>query len=128
MPGAGNTWQTGQRGEAAARIHLEQAGLRTLDANARYRFGELDLVMGHAQTVVFVEVRYRRGSRFGGGLGSITAQKCRRIAQAAQAWLGAHPQYTGCACRFDIVSLQGPPEAPQIHWLANAFTLDDLQV
>ncbi|MGO4777099.1 YraN family protein, partial [Lysobacter sp. 2RAB21] len=57
--------------EAAARAYLLEHGLRAVAANANYRFGELDLVVLDADTVVFVEVRYRRDDRFGGGAVSV---------------------------------------------------------
>ena len=60
----------GARAEAAARAELEAAGLRTLATNVGYRGGELDLVMLEpgrtGDTLVFVEVRHRRASSFGG--------------------------------------------------------------
>ena len=59
--------QRGAAVEAAARALLEQAGLRWRAANVRFRGGELDLVMHDpgSNCLVFVEVRYRRDSRFG---------------------------------------------------------------
>src|SRR3546814_9014094 len=43
-------------------IFLLGQGLRTVAANANYRFGELDLVMLDGDTLVFVEVRFRRNA------------------------------------------------------------------
>ena len=115
--------------EALARRHLQQAGLRDVAANANYRFGELDLVMldasGRTPCLVFVEVRYRRDARFGGGAASIDAHKCRRLVRAAQAFLQAHPVYRDASCRFDVVQAQGDPAAPELHWLRDAFRADD---
>lgn len=120
------TRDTGQTFEAAARAHLERAGLRTLAANVGYRFGELDLVMRDGESIAFVEVRYRRCARFGGAPLSVTASKRRRIAQAAAAWLAAHPIEARRPCRFDVVAIAGTPDAPLIEWIRAAFTLDDL--
>src|SRR5688572_3384086 len=115
--------------EALARRHLLAAGLRDVAANANYRFGELDLVMldpsGRTPCLVFVEVRYRRDARFGGGAASIDARKCRRLVRAAQAFLLAHPAYRDASCRFDVVQAQGDPAAPELHWLRDAFRADD---
>jgi len=115
--------------EASARIHLAGAGLREVAANANYRFGELDLVMldgrGAAATLVFVEVRYRRDSRFGGGAASVDAAKRRRIVHAAQAFLAAHPRLAPMACRFDVVEADGDPASPRLRWLRDAFRADD---
>ena len=120
------TRSTGAAVEAAARAHLEHAGLRFLAANVNYRFGELDLVMREGNTIVFVEVRYRSERGFGDGLASITAAKRRRIALAAQAWLAADPKLAHLPCRFDALGASGNPQAPDFTWLKNAFTLDDI--
>lgn len=116
--------------EAAARGHLRTAGLRDVAANANFRFGELDLVMlderapGGA-TLVFVEVRYRRNARFGGGAVSVDAFKRRRVVMAAQAFLAAHGALSGLACRFDVVEAEGDPASPRLHWIRDAFRADD---
>ena len=69
----------GARVEAAARAELERAGLRLQAANVGYRGGELDLVMhepgSEGGTLVFVEVRYRAGTGFGGGFASVDHAK-----------------------------------------------------
>ncbi|MGN6512834.1 MAG: YraN family protein [Lysobacteraceae bacterium] len=115
--------------EAAARRHLLAAGLHELAANARYRGGELDLVMrddaGRAPCVVFVEVRYRRHAGFGGGAASVDAGKRRRLLLAAQLFLAAHPALRALPCRFDVVEASGDPDAPVLHWLRDAFRADD---
>lgn len=120
------TRDTGQAFESIARAHLERAGLITVAVNAGYRVGELDLVMREGAALVFVEVRYRRTTRFGGSTMSVTPEKRRRIAQAASLWLAANPREANRSCRFDVVAIAGSPQAPQIDWIRNAFTLDDL--
>lgn len=111
--------------EAAARAHLLREGLRDVAANANYRFGELDLVMLDGATLVFVEVRYRRDARFGGGAASIDVHKRRRIVQAAQAFLAHHPRHADAPCRFDVIEADGDPERPSLRWLRDAFRVDD---
>ncbi|WP_242112300.1 YraN family protein [Luteimonas aquatica] len=126
--------QTQARGaavEAAARAHLLRAGLREVAANARSRLGELDLVMldaarpGGAE-LVFVEVRYRRDARFGGGGASVDASKRRKLVRAAGQFLAAHPEFAATACRFDVIDASGDPAAPTLVWLRDAFRADDL--
>lgn len=131
--------------EAAALTYLLRAGLREVAANANYRIGELDLVMlddgapdagvpdgcrprgtgrGGA-TLVFVEVRYRRDARFGGGAASVDFNKRRKLVRAAQLFLLTHRQFANAACRFDVVEADGDPDAPRLNWLRDAFRLDD---
>lgn len=116
----------GAAAEAAVQSHLLAAGLTPLARNVRYRFGELDLVLRDGACVVFVEVRYRRGGRFGGGAVSVDAGKRRRLVRAAQAYLAARPALGRQPCRFDVVAVSGSTDAPEFDWIRNAFTLDDI--
>lgn len=116
--------------EALARAHLQRAGLREVAANANYRGGELDLVMLDdsrldGATLVFVEVRYRSHTGFGGGAMSIDAGKRRKLVHAAQLFLATHRQYANATCRFDVIDASGDPSAPQLTWLRDAFRADD---
>ncbi|MEI2431303.1 MULTISPECIES: YraN family protein [Lysobacter] len=111
--------------EAAARDHLLGYGLRPLASNAGFRVGELDLVMLDGDTVVFVEVRYRRDDRYGGGAVSVDARKRRKLVLAALAFLQRHRALADRACRFDVVEAQGDPERPRLNWLRDAFRADD---
>ncbi|WP_246387856.1 YraN family protein [Chiayiivirga flava] len=131
LPGAAAAPPPGRRAlgaafEQAAQRELERHGLRLRDSNVNYRFGEIDLVMDHGETLVFVEVRYRRGGGFGDGAISVDARKCRRIARAAAAYLAAQPLLARRPCRFDVVGVAGDIAAPRFDWIRNAFTLDEM--
>jgi len=122
---AAGTRAQGAAVEAAALAHLRDAGLRAIAANANYRFGELDLVMREGATVVFIEVRYRRDARFGGGAASIDRNKRRKLVHAAQAFLAAHRQFSDAPCRFDVIDADGDPARPRLTWIRDAFRADD---
>ena len=116
--------------ETAALVHLQSHGLRLLSRNAAARGGEVDLVMldkseVDGDIVVFVEVRYRAGTAFGGGAASVDAGKRRRLVRAAQVFLQRHPQLADTPCRFDVVAASGDPAAPALEWLKDAFRADD---
>lgn len=119
----GDRRQRGAAVEAAACEYLRAAGLQPVAANARYRGGELDLVMRDGNSLVFVEVRYRRSNAFGGGAASIDARKRQRLVRAAQLFLAAHPALANLPCRFDVVEAEGDP--PQLRWIRDAFRADD---
>ncbi|MEX1829390.1 YraN family protein [Luteibacter sp. CQ10] len=108
---------TGDRFEGAARSFLETRGLCFVQANFLCRHGEIDLVMRDDDTLVFVEVRYRRGAAFGGALASITATKRRRIVSAALVWLARRPRDALRPCRFDVVAFEGS----NVEWIRGAF-------
>lgn len=115
---------TGNVFEDRAYATLQGAGLVLLARNYYTRHGELDLVMLDRQTVVFVEVRYRKSAHCGTALDSVTAGKRTKLILAAQKWLASNPKHAHRACRFDVVSYDGPREQTQMAWLRDAFHTD----
>jgi putative endonuclease len=103
--------------ERLAADYLQAQGLRLIARNHRCRFGEIDLVMGDAGALVFVEVRYRGSSRFGTAAETVDRHKQRRLAAAADHYLQGHP--TVLPCRFDVVAIAGQD---RIEWFKNAFS------
>ncbi|MBS0382799.1 MAG: YraN family protein [Proteobacteria bacterium] len=112
---------TGARFEQRALDLLERAGLELVERNWRTRFGEIDLVMRDAHELVFVEVRYRRHSGFGGGAASVGAAKRGKLTRAAQGFLQTHPRLASLPCRFDVVAFDGDADAPASDWQRAAF-------
>lgn len=112
---------TGAAFEQRAGRELERAGLKLLARNYTTRFGELDLVMLDGNAVVFVEVRYRVRAGHGDALASVTRSKQDKLILAAQLWLAAHPQHAQRACRFDVMSYDGPADHARMQWLRGAF-------
>lgn len=111
----------GQKAEDTALRHLKRAGYQLLDRNWSAKGGELDLVMLHRSTVVFVEVRLRSSAMAGSALESIGPMKQKRLVHAAQAWLMANPKYQQRACRFDTAELTH--ENGPVTVTVNALTL-----
>ncbi|MEG5981275.1 YraN family protein [Enterobacter hormaechei] len=120
-PGQLSRKQTGDAWELKARRWLEGKGLRFVAANVRGRGGEIDLIMKDGQTIVFVEVRYRQSSRFGGAAAGVTLAKQQKLLQTAHLWLARHNgSFDTVDCRFDVVAFTGNA----IDWLKNAFGED----
>ena len=86
----------GAHGERLAADHLERAGYRVLERNARCgRLGEIDLVASGASCLVFCEVKTRvAGTTAGpdGPLDAIGAVKRRRLRRLAAEWLRSRPR------------------------------------
>lgn len=96
----------GKEAEIEAQRHLEKKGYRLLDSNYRTPLGEVDLVMEKGATVVFVEVRKRRSSGYGGAAESVTKKKQDRVGRAAMMYVKSK-YLTGRNFRFDVVAVQG---------------------
>ncbi|HZV61953.1 MAG TPA: YraN family protein [Methylophilaceae bacterium] len=109
--------QLGGQAEALAAAYLQKQGLHLVTSNYHCRFGEIDLIMRDANTLVFVEVRLRSNDNFGGAAMSITATKRQRLVQTAQQYL---QQNGDCTCRFDAI-LMRTVDMQSIEWIKNAF-------
>ncbi|WP_018411713.1 YraN family protein [Methyloversatilis thermotolerans] len=124
-PQAGHTagQHAGATAEALAARFLQARGLRIIGRNLRWRDGELDLICEHGDTIVFVEVRLRRSSRFGGAAASVDGVKQARLIRAAQRWLaGAGRRAQGRPARFDVIAMSGL-HMEDIDWIRDAFAL-----
>jgi putative endonuclease len=120
-PDASRPPQTGPRRRDLAATYLQGHGLGILARNVRFRGGEVDLIADDGGCIVFVEVRLRQDSRFGGAAASITAAKQQRIILAAQMWLGgAGRRHANQPCRFDAILLDRLDPA-RIDWIRGAF-------
>ncbi|MES9992907.1 MAG: YraN family protein [Candidatus Thiodiazotropha sp.] len=108
----------GQQAEQQALSYLQSHGLKLVERNFRCKTGELDLVMREADTLVFVEVRYRQRNDFGHALETVTRSKQRKLLATANRYLQVKRLDT--ACRFDIIALNGSGSAP-IEWIKNAI-------
>ncbi len=87
-----------------------------MEKNYRCRHGEIDLIMRDGDSLVFIEVRYRRSGLFGGALASIDVHKQRKLISTASYYLQTRKH--ACAARFDVVGIDGNN---QIDWVQNAF-------
>jgi putative endonuclease len=114
----------GTEAEMVAGRYLQAQGLHLVAHQVRFKNGEIDWIAEEGRTVVFVEVRLRRNSRFGTALESIGPQKRRRIIGAAQLWLlKAGPAWQARPCRFDVVVLDAL-STEAIRWIPGAFEAD----
>lgn len=101
----------GQAAEARALAYLQQQGMQLVERNFSCRCGEIDLIMREQQTLVFVEVRQRTSTRFGGAAASVTAVKQARLWRTAEYYLQRYAAPPGC--RFDLIAIQGD----ELNWI-----------
>ena len=120
------TRELGEITESLACEYLETKGFKLIERNYHCRFGEIDLIMKHNDSLVFIEVRYRHSNNFGSGAESITASKQSKLIKTASAYLQQHAKLNKHPARFDVVSITGSIETNNINkidfdWIENAF-------
>lgn len=113
----GNHW------ENQALKYLRGRGLKLLARNYTCPAGEVDLVMRDGNVLVFVEVRYRKGSAWVGAAESVTPAKQRKVAYTAAHFLQRNPSLAHMACRFDVLAIgqQEQRPKPRFDWIQAAF-------
>ena len=111
----------GNKAETTAENYLLSQGLHAISKNYRCRAGEIDLLMRDAETLVFVEVRYRSNPAFGTAAESITPRKIQRIRKTAEHYLQAHRKLAYLYMRFDVVAISERAGKQDILWIKDAF-------
>ncbi|VAW58793.1 hypothetical protein MNBD_GAMMA11-2711 [hydrothermal vent metagenome] len=109
----------GKAAEALACKHLKENGLRLIEKNFHSRAGEIDLIMQDDNTLVFIEVRYRKNQDFGGAKASITPAKQQRIRKTALYYMQKKGEEF--YARFDVLAMSGEGEQLTYEWIQNAF-------
>ncbi len=113
--------RAGRRAEDFALNHLQARGLRLLTRNYSCPAGELDLVMDDGESVVVIEVRYRRNNAHGTPAETVGPQKRAKLTRTASHFLQKHPRLARRSLRFDVVAIWGTTATPEIDWIADAF-------
>ncbi len=98
----------GRRGEDIAVEFLCERGYQIVARNWRCREGELDVIARDEDTLVVVEVRTRRGTRFGSPEESITPAKQEHLIAAAQSYL-QEAGFEEADWRIDVIAIEIGP-------------------
>jgi putative endonuclease len=112
----------GRLGEQLAAEHLERLGYAIVARNHRTRFGELDLIVCDAKTLVFCEVKTRRGG--GEPWDSLHDAKRLQVRRMASAYLSEAPDRPRVPnLRFDAIGICVDPRGhlTRLEHLEGAF-------
>ena len=108
---------SGDAAEDAALAYLKKQGLTLVCRNYRCKTGEIDLILNHAETLVFVEVRMRKSDAFGSAVETVTKSKQKKVVSAAQTYLLEKGHSANMPLRFDVVGIDGH----EMSWIQAAF-------
>jgi putative endonuclease len=81
---------TGKKGEDLASKYLENKGYKIIERNFRKGYGEIDIIATHRNTLIFVEVKTRSTSLFGGAIEAITYQKLQKLIKTCEFYKMTH--------------------------------------
>jgi putative endonuclease len=112
----------GELGERIAERWLRQRGWRVVQRRFRNGHRDIDLVVEQDGVVAFVEVKARRGDRFGDPVEAVNWRKQKELGRSARVWIDRHGRAPE-AYRFDVIGVLVSGERVRIRHVANAFSL-----
>ncbi len=98
-----NLVKIGHLGEDIAKRYLKGHGYAIIEQNYRTRRAEIDLIAIHKGILIFIEVRTKRGERFGMPEESFNRNKKNKLIGNAKAYV-AKKQWQK-ACRIDAICI-----------------------
>jgi len=108
--------------EQIAKEYLQNHKLRYICENFTCKVGEIDLIMSHDNSLIFVEVKQRANNHYGGALAAVTIKKQQRIIKSAMFYCQQQNiNFEQQACRFDVVAITGTSAPYEIEWVKSAF-------
>jgi putative endonuclease len=114
--------EIGKRGEDLALKRLKKMGYKKIIRNYRCPLGEVDLIAEDSGTLVFVEIKTRRGRSVGYAKEAVDARKRRQLSKVALAYMKSNDCFETSA-RFDVVAISLWGDKPRIEVIKNAFDL-----
>jgi putative endonuclease len=103
--------------EQLAEQHLQARGLIAISRNYNCKYGEIDLIMREQNTLVFVEVKYRKNNRFGGAISALNQSKIQKLRRSIYHYLESN-KLQNVPIRIDFVAIEGL-SSDNIKWIKN---------
>lgn len=116
-----NKRTTGDYGEELACRFLSELGYEIVGRNYHFGHGEIDIIAKDKETLVFVEVKYRKNLEYGEPELAITKTKQSQIRKTAEAYL-YEKKIKEQPCRIDFIAILHLKDSkPEINHIINAF-------
>jgi putative endonuclease len=110
----------GSAGEMLAEKFYLERGCQVLAKNFIFRHGEIDLIVRDGEEIVFVEVKTRRGTRFGLPEEAVTPLKQHYMRRTAEGYLWLR-HLENSPCRFDVFSVTTQKGTASTKYFRDAF-------
>lgn len=114
----------GKWGEEQAARFLRSRRIKIVARNLRTPVGEIDIIARQGKTLIFAEVKTRRGTGYGAPQEAVGPTKQRQILRAASWYLNEQGRQD-LQPRFDVLAVQVVDKQAQIEHITDAFGLPD---
>lgn len=112
----------GKEGEEIAFRKIKKLGYKCLERNYRCPLGEIDLIAKHKESLVFIEIKTRKGRDIGYAKEAVDMRKKRQISKAALFYM-KEKNCCDIKSRFDVVAVSINNDVPEIEVIQDAFEL-----
>jgi len=112
----------GKFGEDLAFKEIKRLGYKKILRNYRCPLGEVDLVAIDGDTLVFIEVKTRKGRSLSYAKEAVNAKKRRQLSKVALFYMKTN-NLNGVRARFDVVAVSLAGGEQQVELIRNAFEL-----
>ncbi len=106
---------SGKDGEEKACNYLKSKKYKILERNYRCIYGEIDIIAKDNDTLVIIEVKYRKTAKYGKGYEAVTYTKQQKIIRTAEYYI--NDKHIKMPVRFDVISI----DDNEITHIENAF-------
>ena len=111
----------GREGERIALNLLKTKKYKIIQRGFRMFRGEIDIIARDGENLVFIEVKARRGSRYGYPEEYVTLSKQRQIKKIARGYVNQN-DISNIPCRFDVIAVTFLDEGAEADHFEDAFT------
>lgn len=113
----------GKFGEDLAFREIKGLGYKRIIRNYRCPLGEVDLIAMDGDTLVFIEVKTRKGRSLAYAKEAVNAKKRRQLSKVALFYMKFN-KLNEVRARFDVVAVSLAGSEQQVEVVRNAFELD----
>ena len=114
--------ELGRYGEDLAYKRIKRLGYKKIIRNYRCPLGEVDLIANDGDTLVFIEIKTRRGKSTGYAKEAVNARKQRQLSKVALSYMKSN-NCSEAKARFDVIAISIKEDKPEIEVVKNAFDL-----
>ncbi|MBP7795425.1 MAG: YraN family protein [Elusimicrobiales bacterium] len=113
----------GKEYEDLAALYIEKNGYKIVERNYVTRLGEVDIIAYDKKVLCFIEVKARKNSEYV-PYEAVNKLKQRKIIKASIMYMKTKGISGGVDLRYDVVSIYGDINSPDILLIKNAFNVE----
>ncbi len=116
-----NKRQVGNSFEDMACKFLRDSGAHVIERNFRAFRGDIDIIAMDGRYLCFIEVKYRKDSKYGSAEAAVNFSKQKQICKLSKFYLYSKKKSEDIPIRYDVIAITSDSGIIGIKWYKNAF-------